>query len=99
MTAKPPLPTGMFDRFPRMTVDETEGSPFREALRIAVFAADHWMLGLQGPYANPGMTGADVNRATLREGLLHLLELGFVDIDVERLMSAEGWPANRGSSR
>ncbi|WP_433364284.1 hypothetical protein [Streptosporangium sp. CA-115845] len=94
-STKPPLPSGMYDPFPRIAVDESEDSPFRRVLRLGVGVADNWMLGPDGPYKKPGQTGADITRAQVREALLHLLELGFIDIDVERLMAAPGYPLQR----
>ena len=96
---KPPLPTRLYDPFPRITVDEAEGSAFAVALRLAVSAADRWTLGPEGPYQKPGQTGADVTCGHVREALLHLIELGFVDIDEERLRAAKGWPSDRQSLR
>lgn len=66
-------------------VDETKGSTFDRIRRIAVGAADGWMIGRNGPYQNPGMTGADVVRGQVRTALLHLLELGLISIDEQRL--------------
>lgn len=85
MADKPPLPTALFGELARIPVDETEGSDFHEALRIGTFAADAWAMGPDGPYRHPEMTGANRTRHEVREALLHLLELGVIDIDGERL--------------
>ncbi|MFI6296819.1 hypothetical protein ACIBEJ_34880 [Nonomuraea sp. NPDC050790] len=68
-----------------VVVDEADGSPFDRIRRIAVGAADGWTLGPHGPYQHPGMTGADVSRGQVRTALLHLLELGLITIDEQRL--------------
>ncbi|MFI7125963.1 hypothetical protein ACIBQ1_09735 [Nonomuraea sp. NPDC050153] len=68
-----------------VVVDEAEGSPFDRIRRIAVGAADGWTLGRNGPYRNPGMTGSDLARGQVRAVLLHLLELGVIRIDEQRL--------------
>ena len=94
-SAKPPVPAGMFDPFPRIGVDTSDGSPFQQILRIGLSAAHDWTLGSNGPYKQLGMAPATVTRMELTEALLHLLELGFIDIDVERLQSAPGWPMQR----
>lgn len=95
MTDKPPLPAGMFDPFPRIHVDTSDGSPFSQILRVGLPAADEWTFGPDGPYKNPDQTGAQITRAQVSEVLLHLLELGFIDIDTERMNAAPGWPMQR----
>jgi hypothetical protein len=89
------LPAAAFDKWSRIPVDDTDGSPFREILRIADFAASDWTFGPDGPYKQPNMTPATVTRKQLREGLLHLLELGLIDIDEERLNAAIAFPTTR----
>lgn len=95
MPEKPPLPAGLFDPFLRVEVDDSEGSAFREIVQIGLAAADDWTLGPDGPYKRPNMTPAGVTRTQVSEALLHLLELGFIDIDEERLRAAPGWPMQR----
>lgn len=94
-TIKPPLPSGMFDPFPRIPVDTSDGSPFAQILRVGLPAADNWTFGPDGPYESPGRTGAQITRMQVTEALLHLLELGFIDIDEERMNAAPGWPMQR----
>ena len=94
MTTKPPLPARWDEPFPRIAIDENEGSPFDSILRIATFAADQWTLGPHGPYKTPPPSAA-TPRGQLREALLHLLELGFLDIDEERLNAVEHFPVTR----
>lgn len=93
MSDKPPVPARTLDPFPRIDVDE-DGA-FRHIHRLGVSAADRWMLGPDGPYSRRELTSSDIIRGAVREALLHLLELGFVDIDEERLSSAKGWPLSR----
>jgi hypothetical protein len=95
VTVKPPLPATPFDDWPRIPVDETDGSPFREIHRLAVLAADDWTFGPDGPYKQPGMTMAQITRGHVREALLHLLELGLIDIDEDRLNAASSFPMSR----
>lgn len=99
MAEKPPLPTGMFDDWPRIEVDQSEGSPFQDVLRHGGFAADDWTFSDDGPYKHPDMTKAAATRYQIREALLHLLELGLIDIDVERLVAAPGIPMSRELDR
>ncbi|MFF0864187.1 hypothetical protein ACFYUV_20680 [Nonomuraea sp. NPDC003560] len=68
-----------------IVVDETEGSPFDRIRRIAVGAANGWALGPNGFYQQPRMTGADIAHGQVRAALLHLLELGLISIDEQRL--------------
>jgi len=95
---KPQIPAGPFVELERIPVDETDGSPFGRILRVATFAADDWTLGPDGPGSKP-QTPATVTRMQIREALLHLLELGFIDIDMERLDAMEWIPCTRGDSR
>lgn len=66
-------------------VDESEGSLFDRIRRIAEGAANGWALGPNGFYRQPGMTGADIAHGQVRAALLHLLELGLIRIDEQRL--------------
>ena len=97
MTVKPPLPRpGDLGSFPRIRVDQSEGSPFAQVMQLAVIAADLWAVGPEGPWCKP-QPQSDVTRGTLREAFLQLLELGIIDIDEERLAAGAvgGWPASR----
>lgn len=91
---KPPLPARMFDRWPRIDVDTSDTSDFHRMNRIAGNAATGWALGPQGAYAQ-SLTLAEVVDGAVREALLHLLELGLIDIDSERMHAAPGWPTHR----
>jgi hypothetical protein len=91
---KPPLPAKMFDPFPRIDVDTSDGSPFARILHISLFAANAWMLGPDGPFVKP-TTPAQAVHAEVSEALLHLLELGLIDIDTDRLQAARGIPTRR----
>ncbi|MEW1754127.1 hypothetical protein [Streptomyces angustmyceticus] len=97
MPEKPPLPTRTFDPFPRIPVDSAPGSPFADVRRIGARAATGWALGSEGPYKTE-MPLADVVDGAVREALLHLLELGFIDIDEDRMRSAPGWPMYRSDT-
>ncbi|KOT57073.1 MULTISPECIES: hypothetical protein [Streptomyces] len=98
MTHKPMLPEGPFDSFLRVTVDTSTGSAFTDAHRIATRAATGWMRGPDGPYKKQ-LAMAEVVDGAVREALLHLLELGFIDIDEERMRSARGWPMGRSDTK
>jgi hypothetical protein len=91
---KPELPIAPGQPWTRITIDETPGSPFAELLRTAGFAADRWTFGPDGPYKTP-QTPAQATHGQIREALLHLLELGFIDVDVERLNVADWIPTSR----
>lgn len=95
--SKPALPDSMFGAYPRISVDETENGDFHEVLRIATLAASAWATGPDGPYSHPEMTGAESTHCQVREALLHLFELGVIDIDSERLEAAlaHGVPIGR----
>lgn len=91
---KPPLPARMFDPWPRIPVDTSPDSDFHRLNRIAGHAATGWALGPDGAYAQ-GRALADVVDNAVREALLHLLELGLIDIDSDRMHAAPGWPTHR----
>lgn len=93
-TTKPPVPAG-WGEWQRIPVDTTEGGTFDQVLRIAVLAADTWTFSERGPYETTGMTGSDKTRGTVRDALLQLLELGFIDIDGDRLQAAKSFPPGR----
>jgi hypothetical protein len=93
-TDKPLLPARMFDPWPRIPVDTGPDTAFHHIDRIAGHAATHWALGPAGTYAQ-NLTLAQTVDGAVREALLHLLELGLIDIDAERLNAAPGWPMHR----
>ncbi|WP_405019581.1 hypothetical protein OHV05_24595 [Kitasatospora sp. NBC_00070] len=99
LSAKPPLPADLFAPWPRQHVDTTEGSPFRRITRTATGAADDWALGPNGAFKQPGLSLADIIHTSVEQALLHLLELGLIDIDTERLATAKGVPVRRRDSR
>lgn len=91
---KPPLPESAFDPWLRIPVDTTEGGDFHHVNPIAGHAATHWAVGPHGTFAQ-GLTIAQTVDGAVCEALLHLLELGFIDIDSARMNAAQGWPMNR----
>ena len=93
VSSKPPLPARMFDPWPRIPVD-TEDADFRRIGRIGGHAATQWVLGPEGTYKQ-NLTLAETVDGAVREALLHLLELGLIDIDADRLNAAPGWPMSR----
>ncbi|AYD81660.1 hypothetical protein SEA_KROMP_59 [Streptomyces phage Kromp] len=96
LPGKPPLPAGPFADWERIAVDERDGSDFAEILRLGSFAADNWTFSPAGPYQR-SQTAAEATRSQLREALLHLLELGLIDIDTDRLRAADGYPMQRST--
>jgi hypothetical protein len=98
-TGKPPVPGHTFGGWPRIPVDTGEGSRHYEMTRIGRRAATEWILGPAGPYKNPTQTMAQTIRGAVGEALLHLMELGLIDVDVARLESAHGIPWARKDFR
>lgn len=94
MTDKPPLPAKMLDRWERMPIDTSEGSDYWQVRRIAARAADTYALGPDGPLKTP-QSLADTVSGAVNEALTHLLELGLIDIDTDRLHAAKGYPMSR----
>jgi len=99
VTDKPALdaPDAPFGHWPIIPhVGQPIMGEVKQLIRVASLAADFWHLGPDGPVRNP-MTPAEANRGYLRTALLHLLELGLVDIDHERLAQGDeiGYPMRR----
>ena len=95
---KPALPTTLGEDWQRIPVDDADGGHFQRLVQMAMFAADHWTFGPDGPYGNRPLTRAETTREQFQQGFLHLLELGFVDIDAARMDAAEFWPMNRSGA-
>lgn len=95
---KPPVPTQPGDPWPRLSIDDSEGSPFEYILRAALYAVDAWNSGPDGARSHPEMTPGQRTEGEVREALLHLLELGVIDIDVDRLRAATSLPGRRTSA-
>jgi hypothetical protein len=96
MTAKPPLPTGLFDPWPRIPIDTTRSTDAERIIGLAYGAATDWALGPNGVYKQPGLPLAGIIHQAVEEALLHLLELGLIDIDTDRMHAAKGLPCRRG---
>jgi hypothetical protein len=94
-TDKPPIPTGFPFDWPRIPTDDADGTDAWQIIRIATRAGDQWAIGAHGPYQQPGMSLSEITGGVIREALLHLLELGLIDIDGDRMHSASGWPVRR----
>lgn len=96
--AKPAVPAADTERWPRTEVDAETSVQIEQLIIIAAMAA-------QGQHRHlprlqrPPLTHVDI----LREGLLHLAELGLIDIDTGRLdatvTAKAGIPATRMDSR
>ncbi|NUR01305.1 MAG: hypothetical protein HOY79_33715 [Streptomyces sp.] len=97
--SKPPVPARTFDAWPRIDVDTDRGSPHHRVECLAISAATHWALGPDGPYKRPGQSLAEIIRGAVHEGLLHLAELGLIDVDTARLTAASGYPIDRDGLR
>ncbi|MFC9736050.1 hypothetical protein ACFWG5_34605 [Streptomyces hydrogenans] len=95
MNTKPPLPDNAFAPWPRVPVDADPGSDFALIERIGGFAAHAWAINdPAGPLKAPMPLMPAIDGA-VREALMHLLELGLIDIDTERLHDAPGYPMHR----
>jgi hypothetical protein len=92
---KPPIPAEWDQPFPRITVDESAEGAFDQVMHIAVSAADGWYLrGITEGRLND-MSHSEIAQGQVREALLHLLELGLIDIDEERLNGLHMYPGWR----
>lgn len=97
-TPKPPLPAAMFLDWPRIPVDTAENTPYAYINRIAGRAARNWALGPDGPYHREQPLAHVIDRA-VSEALLHLMELGLIDVDTARINAAPGIPWTRHDFR
>lgn len=91
---KPPAPADWNSEWLRITVDPAD-TETAWTIKLAISAAHGWLLGPQGPFHCEGMTPANVTGEAVRQGLLHLLELGLIDIDRDRLNQATSFPLHR----
>lgn len=100
MTDKPMWSGKTTERvLPRIEVDQSEGSSFQNIVRHGTFAANEWALGRDGPANHSGLTPAAFVSNCVSEALLHLLELGFIDIDDERMQELRLVPPSRNDWR
>ncbi|MFF8840478.1 hypothetical protein [Streptomyces sp. NPDC015130] len=97
MVENPLIPDDSWDRWPRIPIDTSEESDFAEIDRVAGFAATSWALNSRDGVLATGMSLVQAIDGAVHEALLHLLEIGFIDIDTERLHAADGYPMNRES--
>lgn len=94
MTAadKPPVPIVKFEGWPRIPVDTAEGSLHHQVTTIGRRAAYEWIMGPEGPYTHPEQSMPATTRGMVGAALLHLMELGLVDVDTDRLNSTDSFP-------
>lgn len=91
---KPPVPNNWDNNWRRIPVDLTDPDT-AWILKLAISGADGWVLGPHGPLRDQGMALAEITSGAVREALLHLLELGLIDIDADRLRAAGAFPLRR----
>jgi hypothetical protein len=89
---KPPLPAAKFCDWPRIPVDTAEGSTHYALTSIGRRVATDWVLGPDGPYNHAEQTMAQTIRGAVGAALLHLMELGLIDADTDRMAAAPGIP-------
>ncbi|MFG3287330.1 hypothetical protein ACGF3G_00710 [Streptomyces sp. NPDC048179] len=89
---KPPLPVAQFHDWPRIPVNTAEGSRHDQMTSIGRRVATDWVLGPEGPYNRREQTMAQTIRGAVSAALLHLMELGLIDVDTARLDAAPGIP-------
>jgi hypothetical protein len=91
-TPKPPVPAAKFQDWPRIPVDTAEGSEHYQLTTIGRRVAHEWVMGPDGPYNNAEQTMTQTVRGLVGVTLLHLMELGLIDVDTERMAAAPGIP-------
>ncbi|MFD0035573.1 hypothetical protein ACFVJK_46870 [Streptomyces sp. NPDC127172] len=91
-TPKPPVPAAKFQDWPRIPVDTAEGSVHYQLTTIGRRVAQEWIMGPDGPYTHPEQTMTATVRGLVGVTLLHLMELGLVDVDAARMAAADGIP-------
>jgi hypothetical protein len=96
---KPPVPTAQFHDWPRIPVDTAEGSLHYQLTTLGRRVAYDWVMGPEGPYSHPEQSMAQTLRGAVGEALLHLMELGLIDVDTARMTTAPGFPWARNDAR
>jgi hypothetical protein len=91
-TPKPPVPAVKFLDWPRIPVDTAEGRAHDQLTTIGRRVAHDWVMGPDGPYNHPEQNMTQTIRGLVGVTLLHLMELGLVDVDTERMAAADGIP-------
>lgn len=91
-TPKPPVPAVKFADWPRIPVDTAEGSLHHQLTTLARRPAHEWVTGADGPYSHAEQTMTQTVRGIVGAALLHLMELGLIDVDTDRLNSSESFP-------
>jgi hypothetical protein len=91
---KPPLPNVLVNHWQRITINPSDPDT-AWVIRLATSAAHGWLISPHGPLRDEGMTLAEIASGAVHEALLHLLELGLIGIDTDRLHAAGGFPLHR----
>ncbi|MEW2302037.1 hypothetical protein AB0958_19025 [Streptomyces sp. NPDC006655] len=89
---KPPVPTVKFADWPRIPVDTTDGSPHNQLTTLGRRVAYDWIMGPEGPYQDPEQSMVTTVRGAVGAALLHLMELGLIDVDTDRLNGSDSFP-------
>jgi len=89
---KPPVPAVKFLPWPRIPVDTADGSIHYQLTNIGRRVAYDWIMGPDGPYEHPEQSMSATVRGLVGVTLLHLLELGLIDVDTDRMAAADGIP-------
>ncbi|MFE5037098.1 hypothetical protein [Streptomyces sp. NPDC056683] len=89
---KPTVPAAQFLEWPRIPVDTAEDSTHYRVTTIGRRVATDWVLGPDGPYNHAEQTMAQTIRGAVGAALLHLMELGLIDVDTDRMAAAPGIP-------
>lgn len=93
-STKPAFPDGWVaptSAWPRIPVDQSDGSAYQRVAREAGFAATGLLVSPDGPL-RPGVAPVVIADAAIGEALLYLLEFGLIDIDEARLDEFLGRP-------
>lgn len=91
-TPKPPVPVHKFEEWPRIPVDTAEGGLHDRLTTLGRRPSHEWVMGPDGPYKQPEQSMVQTVRGIVGAALLHLMELGLIDVDVDRLNGSESFP-------
>lgn len=86
------MPAVKFAYWPRIPVDTADGSLHHQLTTLGRRPAHEWITGPDGPYSHAEQSMAQTIRGIVGTALLHLMELGLIDVDVERLNGSESFP-------
>ena len=86
------MPIVKFADWPRIPVDTADGGLHDQLTTLGRRPAHEWVMGPDGPYSHAEQSMTQTIRGAVGAALLHLMELGLIDVDEARLNGSESFP-------